>query len=40
MPSPAAGDAMPWVLGVFVAAIVALVASIAWRFRLPKGVPR
>jgi hypothetical protein len=37
---PAAGDAMPWVLGVFVAAIVALVASIAWRFRLPKGVPR
>ena len=37
---PAAGDGMVWVLGAFVAAIVAMVVRTAWRFRAPKGVRR
>lgn len=37
---PATGDGMIWVLGVFVAAIVAMVFWTAWRFRVPKGVRR
>ena len=37
---PAAGDGMIWVLGAFVAAIVAMVVRTAWRFRVPRGVRR
>jgi hypothetical protein len=37
---PAAGDDMAWVAGAFVVAIVALIATTAWRFRVPKAVRR
>ena len=36
----AAGDGMAWVTGAFVVAIVAIIVTTAWRFRVPKGARR
>ena len=36
----AAGDVMAWVTGAFVVAIAAIIATTAWRFRVPKGARR
>lgn len=37
---PTAGDGMAWVTGTFVVAIVAIIATTVWRFRVPKGARR
>ncbi len=37
---PTAGDGMAWVTGAFVVAIVAIIVTTAWRFRVPKGARR